>query len=485
VRRYWWIAALGAIIGGGLVVAAPRLRPKQYQATSAVLFETPHFDQILFGRNLVGFRTLPYRQAATHLNLITLPVVASDTARVVGHGLTAAQVAADITVTEVERSDVYTIEATASSPALATKLANAYADQFLHTAAVEDRQRIQSAIANIQRKLAQLSPAEAGAAATLSLQRTLQDLQVVASLQTGNVELIQRASPGLSAAKTVKKRQIIYGAILGFGVALLLVIYLARRDRRLSDADSLEDAFMVPVLGTVDLGGAGRRSRRGKPPEVDLEAFRLLRTELRYFNVDRRIDTLLVTSPRRADGRSTIAFQLAAAEARSGQSSVLLLEADFRGPTLADRLGEAPGPGVAEVLSGIVPLDEVIQEIKVLPHDRSDVPARLSVLPAGTVPPNPMQLLESEAMEGLLDQLRRRFDMVIIDSPPLAVVSDALPLMRLVAGVVVVTRLGELRYVDARAFNSQLHGAGAPVLGIVANSTRRRRRLGALRVRPA
>jgi non-specific protein-tyrosine kinase len=210
-------------------------------------------------------------------------------------------------------------------------------------------------------------------------------------------------------------------------------------------------------------------------PPGDAEAFHLIRAHLRYFNVDRDVRTLLIASAAPGDGKTTIACHLAAAAARMG-SRVLLFEADLRRPTIAKQLDIQPGPGLVDVLIGSVSLKEAIQSIELEP--RSNEGSRGSALDAlvagAALPPNPGALVESHAMEGLLQQAKLAYDLIVIDTSPLAAISDAFPLLRKVDGVVVVGRVGRNRRDIAQRLHETLTGIGAPLLGVVANGFKSR-----------
>ncbi len=205
-------------------------------------------------------------------------------------------------------------------------------------------------------------------------------------------------------------------------------------------------------------------------PPSEAEAFHLIRAHLRYFNVDRELRTLLVASAAPGDGKTTVARHLAGAAARMG-ARVLLIEADLRRPTVAAQLDISSGPGLADVLIGMVSLNDAIQSIDLDQPARQDSRGRmLDALVAGAaLPPNPGELIESHAMESLLEQVRSTYDLVVIDTPPLTAVSDAFPLLRKVDGVIIVGRVGRNRRDVAERLHETLTGAGAPLLGVVAN----------------
>jgi capsular exopolysaccharide synthesis family protein len=214
-------------------------------------------------------------------------------------------------------------------------------------------------------------------------------------------------------------------------------------------------------------------------PAGEAEAFHLIRAHMRYFNVDRELRTLMVVSAAPGDGKTTIARHLAAAAARMG-SKVLLLEVDLRRPTVAGQLGISAGRGLADVLIGVVPLTDAIQTIE-LEAPSSDRPRghAFDVLVAGAaLPPNPGELIESRAMGVLIEQAKSRYDLVVIDTPPLTAVSDAFPLLKKVDGVIIVGRVGRNRRDVAERLHDTLTGAGAPLLGVIANGFKSGRRGG-------
>jgi receptor protein-tyrosine kinase len=153
---------------------------------------------------------------------------------------------------------------------------------------------------------------------------------------------------------------------------------------------------------------------------------------------------------------------------------VLLIEADLRHPALSPQLGLQPGPGLADVLNGAVSSTQAIQRIEFAGQSAGNAEGRtLDVLPAGgALPPSPAALLESHAMDGLLEETRLAYDLVVIDTPPLTVVSDALCLLTKVDGVVIVGRVARSHRDAAERLHRVLLGSGAPLLGLIVNGSK-------------
>ena len=267
------------------------------------------------------------------------------------------------------------------------------------------------------------------------------------------------------------------GLLLGIGAALLV----HRLDRRIRESDELEEAFGLPVIGAIPRSAAFARGKVVMAhDEIDIshgeaEAFRLLRARMRYFNVDREVRTVLIVSALPADGKTTVAVHLAAAAASSG-AKALLLEADLRRPTVSQRVGSVAAVGLAEVLTHGAELPDVTREISIKSgsQDPGVDHTSFDLITAGFPPPNPHELIESKRMADLLDELSSDYDLVVIDTPPLLSVSDAIPLIGRVDGVLIVSRLGATTSDAARRLASELKGLNAPVLGVVANGLRNR-----------
>ena len=170
----------------------------------------------------------------------------------------------------------------------------------------------------------------------------------------------------------------------------------------------------------------------------------MLRANLQYFNVDHAVRSVVVTSAAPGDGKSTVAWNLALAAASAGVR-VLLIEADLRHPSLAASAEHLhPAPGLSTVLAGQTELVDAVQTISLdQSSDVSTAGRTLEVLAAGPIPPNPVDLIESQRMREVLRQTENAYALVVIDTSPTLLVPDAVPLLKEVSGVLVVTRLGK------------------------------------------
>jgi succinoglycan biosynthesis transport protein ExoP len=224
------------------------------------------------------------------------------------------------------------------------------------------------------------------------------------------------------------------------------------------------------VLTTVPRSRALKRHKpfADLPPQI-AEAFRMLQMNLRFAR-DEPVRSVLVTSARTGEGKTTIAWNLAAAAA-SGGLSVALVEADLRRPSLADRYDLEQAPGLAEALQGEVSISAAMQTILPIQGSASPIghPRQLHVIVAGQAAPNPWALMQSSVMVRVLEVLRKEHDIVIVDTPPLPHVADAISLLRHVDGVLVTASVNSTRGPEASRLRDQLQGLDANVLGVVAN----------------
>lgn len=473
LRRRWPWMVLCCILVAGAAYGFSKHQTKKYTATTSLVFNNNEEAQQVAGLPVAVANSQPAQQS-TNLKLVELGDMAARTASLVGHGLTGGKVHADLSITAQGESNIVDVAATATSPALAAEIANTYTDQFVSEQQNSNHAYYASVLALVNKQLAALSPKERASTAGLALQDRAQSLGVLAELRNGNVQIAQIASMPTSPSSPKVSRNTILGVLLGLLLGVGVVFSLERLDRRIREPKDLESIYKLPLLGVVPESPAlARSSRRGRDPQGALppeeaETFHLIRAHLRYFNVDRQLHTLLVASAAPGDGKTTVACHLAAAAAAMG-SRVLLLEADLRRPTLAQQLDIPNGRGLSDVLIGLTSLEESVQAIEL--DERTAARVRtLNVLLAGAaVPPNPGELIESHAMEALLQQAKATYDLIVIDTPPLTAVSDAFPLLGKVDGVIIVGRVGRNRRDIAERLHHTLTGTGAPLLGVIAN----------------
>lgn len=252
------------------------------------------------------------------------------------------------------------------------------------------------------------------------------------------------------------------GLVLGMSAAVIL----SRLDTRVRDVEDVTAHTAAPLLAEVvedsDLA-RGTVAMRDKPLSPIAESFRRLRTNLDFLRMGGGPLTAVITSSMASEGKSTISVNLAFACAHSGDR-VLLIDADLRKPAVAPMLGLTGDVGLTNVLTGRVRFVDAVQSV-----GRGTV----HVLTSGPIPPNPAELLGSEAMRQLVTSLTTAYDVILLDAPPLLPVVDAAVLGRQASGVLVVVRLNQARKDSVRRALATLEQGGAKVLGVVVNAVQR------------
>jgi succinoglycan biosynthesis transport protein ExoP len=256
------------------------------------------------------------------------------------------------------------------------------------------------------------------------------------------------------------------GLLLGLAVGIGAAVLRETLDTSVKDADDVArlDGAPVPVIGAIGYDSDAARSPlivHADPHSPRAEAFRQLRTNLQFLDVDNPPRSIVVTSSVPAEGKSTTAANLALAMAQAGMR-VALVEADLRRPKVAAYLGLENAAGLTTVLIGRAKVEDVLQQWGTIP---------LQVLPSGPIAPNPSELLGSHQMLTVLRKLEDEFDVVVLDAPPLLPVTDAAVLAGLAGGAVIVVRTGKTKREQVARAIENLRGVDARVLGVLLNMT--------------
>jgi capsular exopolysaccharide synthesis family protein len=304
-----------------------------------------------------------------------------------------------------------------------------------------------------------------------------QRARIAEAVEMGQVAVVDSAS--FPEAPVQQRRRLklalglIFGLMLGGGAAVMR----EQMNTAISGKADLESGLELPVLAVVprmalkpmrkkpwgratpSAASASELASVADPTSVQAEAFRTLRTNIIFSQWLHKVRTLVVSSATPAEGKTTVAANLAAAYAQQGLR-VLLVDVDLRRARLHEMFGLPRVPGFTELVLGLHDLEKAVQE--------SGVPG-LSVITSGTLPPNPGELVGSPEMLQVMGRLSKEFDIVIYDSPPLLAASDAAILGRAADGVLLVCRAGKTERAAAQAALSQLSRVGARVLGGVLN----------------
>jgi succinoglycan biosynthesis transport protein ExoP len=471
LRRRALIVIAVTVLAGGAAAAFAYATRDSYESTAKLLFsQTIGTEQQALG--LIPGTPDADNLAANNVQSVGSRAVAVETAnqlKTQGIEMSVDDVQNDVAVTGARDTDVVNVLANAKSAKRAATLATVYAENAARITDQAQRERAQTTLANVQQQLAELPADQQNSKNAEDLRNDAQRLRTLADVGLGSPRIIQRGyTPSAESGNPIQTVVLgtLFGVLLGVGLALVR----EQSDRKLRRTEQVTAAFDAPVLTTVPRSRALKRHKpfADLPPQI-AEAFRMLQMNLRFAR-DEPVRSVLVTSAKTGDGKTTVAWNLAAAAA-SGGLSVALVEADLRRPSLADRYDLEHAPGLAEALQGEVSISAAMQTILPIPGTANPVghPRSLHVIVAGQPAPNPWALMQSSVMARVLDVLRKDHDLVVIDTPPIPHVADAISLLRHVDGVLVTASVNSTRGPDASRLRDQLLGLDAHVLGVVAN----------------
>jgi Mrp family chromosome partitioning ATPase/capsular polysaccharide biosynthesis protein len=396
------------------------------------------------------------------------------------------------TVRPLEGTNVLEFSVVDRDPEIAARLATAYAQEFvaysraIETAAIE---RAQQGVLSEMARLVKQGRRDSALYARLA--EDAQTLRTMAALQGSRAQLLR----GAEGAEQVAPRPARAGA-LGLAVALLLgiglVALLESLDTRVRSENDVADALGLPLLSRLSEPAQSLRRRAElavltDPNGPDAEAFRILRTNLEYANSELRAKIIMFTSSVRNEGKSTTVANVAASYARLGKR-VALVDLDLRRPSVHHLFGLTERLGVSDVALGRVRLDDALVSVPIGSRQETDsqrrrwagdttvrprgtsVPAPtaiLQVLAAGAAPADVGEFVGADGVAAMVGALTERADVVFIDAPPILEVSDPMILMAHVDALVIVARLGVVRYPMIAEMRRAVGASAVSKLGVV------------------
>jgi capsular exopolysaccharide synthesis family protein len=299
------------------------------------------------------------------------------------------------------------------------------------------------------------------------LQEQMYQMQFSAQLANGGgAEVISPAFAPSTPVSPNLPRNLAIGTIFGLFLGIAVAFLRDYFDDSVKSKEMVEKVTGVPALGLIPKFDTGDSElvAAAYPTSPAAEAFRSLRTSVKFLGVDREVRVVQITSPSPGEGKTVIAANLATVFAQAGDR-VVLVGGDLRRPRAEELLGVPLTPGLTGVLIGEVALPQAIRVVDGLPN--------LSVLPAGLPPPNPSELLSGERARRLIDVLAQTYDLVIIDCPPVLPVTDALVLARMADTTLLATSANRTSRRSLDRTVEMLDQVGAPLVGTVLTSMSR------------
>jgi len=308
----------------------------------------------------------------------------------------------------------------------------------------------------------------------------LKEAGVTAGLRSNNIKILDAARVPTAPVEPNIPRNLLFALVLGITSGVGLAFLLENMDNTVRTTEQAQLISALPSLGMIPLGSKwpanGSHAKQltlasskeaveivtqARPQSQMAESYRALRTSLLLSSLGAPPKVIMVTSARPQEGKTTTAINSAIVLAQKGVR-VLLVDADLRRPSVHKTLGLGPRSGLSNVLTGSATLQQAITVSPVLPN--------LFILPAGTPPPNPAELLASTNMKQVLDELREQFDHVVVDTPPTLSVTDAVVLSPRVDAIILVIRSGQTTKQALRRSRDILMQVNAHVTGVLLNA---------------
>ncbi len=467
-RRKWWVIAL-AVLGLAVSLALSVRQAKQYSATAQLLVQSSGQGISLGGAPQAVTTT----DVQTDLQLATsAPVVALVRGKLGS--------VPSVSVSEVAQTNVIALTAISSTPARAALVANTYARAFVEQTQTSAIRNLTTASTTLHQQINALGrqirslQGRAGTATQVSalvnqqavLKEEVAQLQVNGATATSGVEFVTPAHAPTSPSSPKPAQDALLGLAAGLMLGLGAAFLRDSLDDTLTSKEAAERTSGAPAIAMVPMVSSWRKRNRAEiassaaPTSPAAEAYRSLRTSLQFTRQGQELRTLLVTSPAAAEGKTSTLANLGAVFAQAGER-VALVSCDLRRPRLGQFFDMQEQSGLTTVLLGQQTLEQALQQVP--GYDC------LWVLGAGPVPPNPAELLDGPKAREIFAALRENFDLVLVDSPPVLPVTDAMVLSKYADGTLLVVAAGQTKRTELQRAAERFAQANAPVVGIVLN----------------
>lgn len=532
LRRHRLLILFTTILVGGVAVGLALSKPEVYQSSSSMVFRDELADLVIVGVESPPEQA-PTQRSSAEAELITRPEVVEKVREdLASENLTRGQIAGSVNARVGVQTGFVIVTATSQDPELAAKLANSVAEQARVVGNREVRQRLDRAAQAVERevKIAR----EAGDEFRVPfLEGRLAQIESARDF-TQPVQVVSQAFPAAAPVSPRPTRDGVIGLLIGFVLGAIAAFTRDVLDRRVRTIHEVSQATGLPVLGRIPEtalghGGLAINSEHAISPE-DFEPFRVLRTNVGYLSDGGPSKTVMVTSGRPEEGKSTVSMALASAAAIAGQRT-LLVECDLRRPTFADRLGIDSQPGLVDFLEGEAGPEEIVQVVDLqlpvagpFPTWAEPRPERVPVVPsgdaelradtnaengpsrdedpqvegdegasgpetngnapasgsysmaciaAGRSAENATELLAADRFGQFVEAVESAYDLVVFDTSPIFAVADPLELIPEVDAILLCVRLNQITQDELSSLLSSFDGLPKRPMGLVATGLHR------------
>jgi non-specific protein-tyrosine kinase len=482
ILHWWWLIILSAIIAGGASYLISNNMTPYYQASSTVLVNAAPASKATDYNSVMMSEQL----TSTYAQMMSKDAVLIQVAKQVGLSNPPDQIKKWITVTPVRDTQLIQVVVETTDPELSAKIANSVVDVFATQIQDIQTQRFSQSKSALETQLSdyekQIADMTEKVTVTVTsdeinqlnekitqyrgmysnLLQSYEQIRLTEAQSVSTVVQVESATPNLVPVKPKVMQNTLLAAIVGILLAAGLIFVREAFDDTVKTPDDITRKYKLPVLGVITHHEADPDApiAMSSPRSPITEAYRTLRTNLGYTSVDRKLSTIMITSPEPGEGKSTITSNLGVVMAQNGKR-IIALDCDLRHPCLHGNFGLSNRQGMSTLLSQN---SEATSEICNPTKEKG-----LFVITTGPIPPNPAELMGSQKLQSILKWMKETADVILIDTPPVLAVSDAVILAPSLDGVVLVVRPGKTRYGALKQSIEQLQLVNARILGVVLN----------------
>jgi succinoglycan biosynthesis transport protein ExoP len=484
LRSHLWLLILAAVLAGAVAFGVSNLITPVYRASTTLLIdEAPSVNPSDYNSLLAS-----ERRARTYAQLLTEEPVLETTIQRLGLGMDVETLKKRVKAEWVSNTQLIELQAEDTNPQQAARIANTIAEVFSEQTQALQTSRYAASKESLVAQLADLDEQIQQASTALGalgdgpedkaerdrleallaqyrqtytgLLESYEQLRAAEAQTTSNVIQVEPATPPRKPARPKVLLNVAVAALLGMILGAAMAFAREALDDTVKDPEEITRHLGLPVLGLIAHAEVteGELIAATQPLSLASEAFRSLRTNIRYTSVDGTLQTILVTSPSSEDGKTTVAANLGVVLAQN-DNRVVVMEGDLRRPSLHKILDLPNRIGMSDLF--IEPQDYLDGALQ-----KTEVPGLLA-LTSGDLPLNPSELLDSERARQILSQVMERSDVVLIDAPPVIAIADAVSLAPHVAGVLLVLRAGKTSLAASKQATEQLRRVGANLIGAV------------------
>jgi non-specific protein-tyrosine kinase len=477
-----WLIVLAAVLAGGAAFFYSRSQTPIYQASTTLMVDqaaatkSTDYNSILTSERLTS----------TYAEMITTQPILEEVVNRLALPMSAADLKKAITVTAMEDTQLIKITIESADPALGAQIGNTLVELFAAEVQEMQTERYAASLTSLQAQVndyeSQIKTLNSQISATIApdektrledkltqfreiysnLLMSYEQARLAEAQTTSNVIQVEPAGVPTTPIRPKVMQNCLLATIVGMMLAVGGVFAAEALNDTVKDPETLIKRLNLPILGVI----AHHEQEEGSPitqrqPRSPVsEAFRSLRTNIHYASVDHPMRRIMVTSPTPTDGKTTVTANLAVVLAQSGKR-VIVLDADMRRPKIHRMLGTRNQRGLSSLfMQQSVYLNRTVQKTPVV---------NVGVISSGELPPNPAELLGSQKMVEILGIVQEKADVILIDTPPVLSVTDAVILSECVDGVLIVIKPGSTKEAAFRQTVTQLRQAGAHILGVVIN----------------